>query len=224
MRRLALVAVLLLATACVVPPPTGEVAHQPEPTPVDVARESVVRIRNVSACGVAVGTGFVIDGNRLITNRHVVAGADRLMVETWDGEPIAVGEARQAVDTDLGIIQLRGRAARGLQPLTLHDGPVATGERLSAIGYKLAGPSVTTSGQLLDRIRGRRFGEPDRVLRYNTSVNHGNSGGPLVNRDGEVVGVVFAYEIATGHGLAIPLARVHRLVDDPSASEPVRPC
>ena len=80
-RRLLPLAALLLAaalsTACV-PAPTGEVAEAEPPTPVELAQASVVRIRNVSACGVAIGTGFVIDGQRIVTNRHVVAGAREL--------------------------------------------------------------------------------------------------------------------------------------------------
>jgi S1-C subfamily serine protease len=227
MRRVAsLVAVLLaaaLSTACV-PPPTGEVAEAAAADPVDVARESVLRIRNVSACGVSIGSGFVIDGNRLVTNRHVVSGARRLEVETWDGRRVAVGDALEGVDTDLGIIELRPRAAREFEPLTLSEEPVQTGARVAAIGYALAGPAVTTRGQFLDRPRGRPFGEPDRVLRYNTTVEHGNSGGPLVNRAGDVVGVVFAYEVATGHGLAIPLERLEATLDDRQATTPVTPC
>ena len=71
----------------------------------------------------AIGSGFVVDGRHLVTNRHVVAGASRLQVETWDGRRVAVGDAHQAVDTDLGVIDLPARSARRLEPLALADEP-----------------------------------------------------------------------------------------------------
>jgi S1-C subfamily serine protease len=227
-RRLVPLAALLLAvaplsTACV-PAPTGEVAEAEPPTPVELASGSVVRIRNVSACGVAIGTGFVVDGNRIVTNRHVVEGARELDVETWDGRPVSVGTIRQGVDTDLGVIDLQGRRASDFTPLPFDEDGLDTGDRVAAIGFALAGPTVTTYGQFLDEARGRPFFEPGKVLRYNTTIEHGNSGGPLLNRDGEVVGVVFAFEIATGYGLAIPLERLQDTLTIPGATEPVRPC
>jgi S1-C subfamily serine protease len=220
-----LVGVLAL-TACVAPP-TGPLpgAGDDGPDPVTVARTSVVRIRAIGACGVGVGTGFVIPGRRIVTNRHVVEGSRRVEVETWDGRPVPVGSVRQGRTTDLAVIDLRSQGARRVPALPLAEEAAPLGTRLTALGYAEAGPAVATSGQLIDMPRGRRFlGEPDRVLRMGTSVRPGNSGGPLIDDDGEVVGVVYAYEIATQYSLAIPLLRLRASLRDPAAFEPVRPC
>lgn len=220
----ALAVLAATATACV-PGPPEEIAGATEADdPTTIARESVLRIRAVGPCGVAIGSGFVIEGGHLITNRHVVTGSRQLEVETWDGRPVATGTARQAVDTDLGVIDLPARSVRRLEPLTLAGERTPVGSRLTALGYAEAGPAVSTQGQFLDRPRGRRFEEPDRVLRMSTSVRPGNSGGPLLNADAEVVGVVFAYETATLHSLAIPRERLESVLADPDALEPVTPC
>ena len=220
----ALAVLAALTTACVPGPPEDIAGATEGDDPVTIARESVLRIRAVGACGVAIGSGFVVDGRHLVTNRHVVAGASRLQVETWDGRRVAVGDAHQAVDTDLGVIDLPARSARRLEPLALAAEPTPVGARLTALGYAMAGPAVSTQGQFLDRPRGRRFEEPARVMRMSASVRPGNSGGPLLNADGEVVGVVFAYETATLNSLAIPRDRLEDVLADLDGLEPVVPC
>ncbi len=228
-RRWATLALLglgvVLATGCV-PSPTGSVQQaDPPPDPELVARESVVRIRSVGECGVAVGTGFVIEGNRVITNRHVVEGSAQLEVETWDGHPVSIGTARQAVHTDLAVIELTGRSRRRLDPLPLARHPAIPGDGLTAIGYAEAGPAVITHGQLVDTPSGRRhLGEPGTVVRMSTHLRHGNSGGPVLSEDQEVVGVAYALDLESGLTLAIPMRRLRSTLDDPAGLEPVRAC
>jgi S1-C subfamily serine protease len=215
----------VLALSACVPGPPEEIAGASEAdTPIEQAVDSVLRIRAISPCGTAVGSGFVTEGGVLVTNRHVIEGANRIQVETWDGRPVAVGAARVGVETDLGIIDLPRATVRRFDALPLADEPLGMGAPLAALGYAQAGPVLTTRGQFLDRAPGRRFLEPGAVLRMSTSVQPGNSGGPLVNDDGQVVGVVFAYEIATLLSLAVPRERLQAVLADPAALEPVRPC
>jgi S1-C subfamily serine protease len=225
-RRLAVLAVAVtaaLATACVPGPPEQITGAVEPPDAIDIASESVVRIRASGPCGLSVGTGFVIEGNRVVTNHHVVAGAQAFELETWDGRRVPAGGAQQAVGTDLAVIDL-GRAAPDLTPLPFVEGRAGVGEQLVAVGYPLAGPITSTQGSLLDRRPGGRFGESGSVLRLGNSVRPGNSGGPLLDQDGAVVGVVFAYEIATLHALAVPHERLQEILGDDGALEPVEPC
>jgi S1-C subfamily serine protease len=219
------VAASLVATSCVPPPVETAAGAVEAPSGEALARDSVVRIRSVGSCGVAIGSGFVIDGRRLVTNRHVVAGARRLDVETWDGEPVRIGDARQALETDLAVIDLPARSARQFEPLELAEDPAGVGGSLTAIGYAEAGPAVITRGQLVDRPSGRHhLNEPGDVLRMSTGLRHGNSGGPVLTDDQQVAGVAYAYDPDTLLTLAIPMERLRRVLDDPAAWEPVQPC
>lgn len=224
-RVVALAVSAVLALSACVPGPPEQIAGAAEaPDPATVALESVLRIRSVSPCGTGVGSGFVLEGGQLITNRHVIEGARRIQVETWDGRPVAVGAARVGVETDIGVIDLPRATVRRFDGLPLADEPVAVGARLAALGYALAGPAKITHGQYLDRAPGRRFAEPGPVLRMSTSVQPGNSGGPLIDAEGNVVGVVYAYEVATLLSLAVPRERLQAVLRDPAALEPVVPC
>jgi S1-C subfamily serine protease len=225
--RTALVAVGLSAalTGCVSPPPAEIIGATPPEGPIDQAADNVLRIRSVGNCETAVGSGFVVDGH-LVTNRHVIEGASTIEVETWDGRPVAIdeGSARVGVDTDLGIIDLPRRSQRRIEALPLAEEDASAGASMVAVGYAMAGPAVTTRGQFLDSAPGRRFGEPGPVLRMNASVRPGNSGGPLLDDDANVVGVIFAYEVATLHALAVPRERLESVLADPQALQPVTPC
>jgi S1-C subfamily serine protease len=182
-----------------------------------------VRIRASGPCGLSIGTGFVIEGDRVVTNNHVVAGATEFELETWDGREIAATGAHQAAGTDLAVIDL-DPADQDLVPLPLVDGITGVGQHLTAVGYPMAGPLASTRGNLLDRPGGRRFGESGPVLRLGTSVRPGNSGGPLLDDEGAVAGVVFAYEIDTLHALAVPHDRLQDVLADTAALEPVEAC
>jgi S1-C subfamily serine protease len=215
---------VLTLSACVPGPPEDIAGAAQAATPVEEAVDSVLRIRSVSPCGTSIGSGFVLEGGLLVTNRHVIEGARRIQVETWDGRPVAIGAARVGVETDLGIIDLPRATVRRFDALPLADEPLGLGTPLAALGYAQAGPVRTTRGQFLDRAPGRRFEEPGPVLRMSTSVQPGNSGGPLLDEDAHVVGVVYAYEVATLLSLAVPRERLQDVLADPAALEPVRPC
>jgi S1-C subfamily serine protease len=165
------------------------------------------------------GSGFAIDRGTLITNRHVVAGADRLEINTADGRSLDVVTAEVGVLGDVAFVTVDGSL-----PVSANlNGDVAPGTDIAAIGYPLGGPFTITRGVVVDEIDGFDFDVPGPIWRITADVQPGNSGGPLLDGRGRVAGVVYAIEIATGLGLAIPMETVDSLVDT-AGLEPVPAC
>lgn len=173
------------------------------------ARTLTVRIRNVSCEGVGTGSGFALSDHVLITNRHVLAGADDLEVSTWDGKSLSVGTARVGVLGDLGVAVVGGALPRA----GAYGPAPADRDRITVVGYPRGGPLKISEGTVIDRVDGGRFDVEGTVLRLTAKVVPGNSGGPVLDAKGRVVAIVYAIETATGFGLAIPVDTMRRLVD-----------
>ena len=172
------------------------------------ARRLTVRVRNIGCEGLATGSGWALSRTLLVTNRHVLAGADSLELNTWDGHDLHVATASVGRLGDLGLVRVAGN----LPQVGTVGVAVASGDRVTAVGYPLGGELRLTAGVVVDLVRGSRFGIPGNVIRLTAPVRPGNSGGPLLDRAGRIVGVVFAKEIATGLTLAIPVSTLTSLV------------
>ena len=183
------------------------------------ARKLTVRVRNVSCLGVGVGSGFAIAKDVLVTNRHVLAGAQSIEVSTWDGRTLSATRAEVGVLGDLGLAYVSGR----LPQVGTYGAPPRAGDAVTVVGYPGGGELTFSRGTVLDLRPGRRYGIEGRIMRLTARVIPGNSGGPVLDRRGKVAGVVYAYEIATGLGLAIPVDTLRRLVRE-GGYEPVPPC
>jgi S1-C subfamily serine protease len=168
------------------------------------------RVRNISCLGVGVGSGFAIDRDLLITNRHVLAGAAALEVSTWDGRTFDVNTAKVGVLGDLGIVVVGG----SLPSFGSYGRPPKAGTPITVAGYPLGGKLTLRQGTVLDYVDGYRFEIPGRVMRLTARVQPGNSGGPVLDSKGKVVAVVYAIERATGYGLAIPVDTLRALIRD----------
>jgi S1-C subfamily serine protease len=220
-RAVGLAALVLLVglSGCVTSPPA------PAPTPTlpsgkrvmaadsarQRAREVTVRVRNRGCDFLAIGSGFAVTDRRLVTNRHVVEGADQLQLDSWDGRSISVAVHRVAYLHDLALVETVEAMPR-VAPLARGD--PEPGARVSAVGFPLGGPLAQTQGSVVDLVPGARLGETGKVLRITAEIRHGNSGGPLLDDAGQVVGVVYASEKRTGYGLAIPVSSLRSLLDD----------
>jgi trypsin-like peptidase/colicin V production protein len=159
------------------------------------ARASVLKVRaRAASCSRALeGTGFVIAPQRVITNAHVVAGTDRVAVETSRGALDATVVSYDP-NTDVAVLKVPQLRAPVLQ---LAPAPAATGSDALVLGYPLDGPYTASAARVRDRIRLRG---PDiyngatvvrNVYTVRAVVRSGNSGGPLLDGSGQVLGLVF---------------------------------
>jgi S1-C subfamily serine protease len=176
--------------------------------------------------GTATGSGFVIDTEgHLLTNNHVVEGADRIQVKlgssdtTYQAKVVGADPA-----TDLALLKVEAPADQ-LHPLTLgHSSEMEVGDPVVAIGNPFGLDRTVTSG-IVSALQ-RQIEAPDGfsitdVIQTDAAINPGNSGGPLINAAGEVIGI--NSQIATGGGgngnvgigFAIPIdtvrAEIHQL-------------
>jgi S1-C subfamily serine protease len=168
------------------------------------------------------GTGFVLDTTgRLITNAHVVDGAQEIAVYFFDGT-IARAEVIGAdLDSDIAVIQVSDVPAERLIPVTFGDSSALTvGQATLAIGSPFGEEWTLTSGivSALNRsIRGLSDFSTGAVIQTDTAINPGNSGGPLLNLDGEVVGVntqiISTNRSNSGIGFAVPSNLVLRVAN-----------
>ena len=174
--------------------------------------------------GAAAGSGFVISSDGyILTNYHVIKGASSIQVafmdgKTYDAELVGGEEAN-----DIAVLKIE---ATGLTPVKLGDSDnLVVGEQVCAIGNPLGELTFTfTSGYVSARDRSITMenGEIMNMLQTDTAINSGNSGGPLFNMYGEVIGITTAkYSSSSsssasieGIGFAIPINDVKNMVTD----------
>jgi S1-C subfamily serine protease len=171
------------------------------------ARRMTVRFRITTCEGLFSGSGFALGDDLLVTNRHVLAGAETLEVSTWNGRTVHVSSARVGVLGDVGLVRVEGK----LQQATKFGRPPQQDDVVTAVGYPRGGPLTFSRGTVVDRVDGGNLGVPGMVVRLTARLRPGNSGGPLLDRRGHIVGIVYGEEIDTGFGLAIPVDTFRRL-------------
>jgi S1-C subfamily serine protease len=226
----ALLASAALLGACVEPPPPLA-----EPAGIEViedlalpelaaesllrrAQEVTVRIRTLGCRQFGVGSGFVLPGGVVVTNRHVVDEPREVTVNTWDGRTIEAEVSGLAVDSDLAILQLADDT--GLPEAELRTTPIEAGESIVAVGYPGGGPSTVSLGTALGLVDGELFGEPADVIQIDADIRQGNSGGPVLDMEGRVVGVVFALDASSGLGFAVPVTTLLERLDASELAPP----
>lgn len=170
----------------------------------------------------AAGTGFVIDQQgHIVTNDHVVDGADSIEVNFLDGTIVSADVTGLDPDSDLAVIKVALPASE-LKPVTLGDSDTLfIGETTLAIGSPFDQRWTLTTGIIsaLDRtISGQTQYSVGSAIQTDAAINPGNSGGPLLNLKGEVIGVnsqiLSQSNSSSGVGFAIPSNLVKRVAQE----------
>jgi serine protease Do len=167
----------------------------------------------------SLGSGSIIDARGIIiTNDHVVSGASKITAMTKSGLELDCDVVGSDADNDLAV--LRVRKPNGALPFLKlgSSSDIMIGETIVAIGnpfglsHTVTAGVVSATGRSVKGENGQTYTD---FIQTDASINPGNSGGPLVNLDGEMVGVATAIiGGAQGIGFAIPADRARRIVDD----------
>ena len=168
----------------------------------------------------AQASGFVYDGQGdIVTNEHVVGGARSVAVKFWNGATYKATVVGTDASTDLAVIKVDAPPSL-LSPLALGDSrKLAVGDGVVAIGSPFGLEETVTSG-IVSALH-RQISSPndfaiDNAIQTDAAINHGNSGGPLLDGRGRVIGVNSQIESNSGGndgvGFAIPSSTVRSVV------------
>ncbi|MES0870543.1 DegQ family serine endoprotease [Pseudovibrio sp. SCP19] len=165
----------------------------------------------------SLGSGFVIDGDEgiIVTNNHVIEGADEITVNFNDGTKLSAELLGSDEKTDLAVLKVEPQST--LDSVKFGSSEVLrVGDWVMAIGNPFGLGGTVTAGIVSARNRDINSGPYDNFIQTDAAINRGNSGGPLFNMDGEVVGintVIFSPSGGSiGIGFAIPAETATRVI------------
>src|SRR5229473_2863982 len=189
---------------------------QPASNMGNLSVQSIYRLANKGVVEITAaqgqGSGFVYDGDgHIVTNAHVVDGASSVSVKFWNGKTFTARVVGTDASTDLAVLKVDAPVSE-LFPLSLGDSSkVLVGDNVVAIGSPFGLEGTVTSG-IVSALH-REMTSPNRFaiddsIQTDAAINHGNSGGPLLDAQGKVVGVTSQIESNSGGnegvGFAIP--------------------
>ncbi|HEY0786452.1 MAG TPA: trypsin-like peptidase domain-containing protein [Acidobacteriaceae bacterium] len=168
------------------------------------------------------GSGFLLDKQgHIATNYHVIAGAQNVEVQTFDKHRYKARIIGKDERHDLALLQIDSTVA--LTPVVLAQSrDLIPGQKVYAIGnpFGLNGTMTTGIISAIRSVRGPQGGQIENAIQTDASINHGNSGGPLLNSRGEVIGITSMIasnpnaDQSAGIGFAIPIDTVKAVLAD----------
>lgn len=166
----------------------------------------------------SLGSGVIIDGDRgyILTNEHVIARSAKITVVLRDEREFEADLVGSAPDFDLAVLRIQPKDPLPAIPMGSSD-DLMIGETVIAIGNPFGFSNTVTTGVI--SAMSRSIQAENRTYRdfiqTDASINPGNSGGPLLNINGELIGINTAiYSKAQGIGFAIPINKAKRVVED----------
>ncbi len=165
----------------------------------------------------SIGSGVNIHSSGLVlTNSHVIRGADSIVVRTSDGTEYSVSDVRQDDLSDLAVLTLQGSPTLPVARLG-DSSQLEIGDWVLAVGSPFELEATVSAGIISGKERGISKIKRGKLLQTDAAINPGNSGGPLVNLEGEVVGINVAIASNSGGyqgiGFAIPSSQVRWIVE-----------
>ena len=165
----------------------------------------------------ATGSGVIISSDGyIVTNNHVVDGADELTVTLTDNKEYSARIIGADKTTDLALIKIDGRNLPAID--IANSDNVKVGEWVLAIGNPLGLNNTVTAGIISAKARTLGANGVESFIQTDAAINAGNSGGALVNTNGQLVGINAMLYSQTGsysgYGFAIPTAMMNKVVDD----------
>ena len=167
----------------------------------------------------SLGSGFVIDAKGfIVTNNHVIENADEIVVNFANGDSLDAELVGTDPKTDLALLKLIEEPSEPIPFVNFGDSDVArVGDWVIAIGNPFGLGGSVSAGIISARNRNINSGPYDDFLQTDAAINRGNSGGPLFNMDGDVIGVNTAIYSPTGGsvgvGFSVPSAIATNVVD-----------
>ena len=213
---------LLGQAPTVVPPPMVPIAAKDPASFRDVVKKVLPAVVNIEVKlakktddDLGFGSGVLIDSTGVVlTNYHVVEGAESVEVQLQDGRKFTSKEIRKDVKSDLAVIQLKTDAPLPFLELGNSDA-MEVGDRVLAVGAPFGLKGSVTQGIVSAKSRNNlKLNQYEDFLQTDAAINPGNSGGPLINLDGQVIGINSAIKTKTGGFQGVGLAISSNLARD----------